>query len=613
MRKPAARSVEGAGDRPAAGGAGATLRAVPDPVQPVEASQALVVSDFTPPAVTAGERLIRLAYGLGVSGQLLTSPFHKPPKTRLLATVLNPLPGDKVAGTALRAGFFLAHGAKLPVAQVEFAGVARMTPPFDRLVHGFAWLGDLDAAGTREQCAPVAEALLAEWLAANPTPPSRPGKLGVWSVESAGQRLLNWLVHAPLILSGNDKTLRKRALVAFSDHARWLDRHAPRASGRGEDALARLAAWSAVLAAGLLLPAGRPRRLFGEAGLMKVLGELVGDDGGVLARGPLAQMEAIACLVKLGACYRATRADPPEAVQGMLALLVPPLLALTHADGSLGSWQGGWAVEAVQVARLVEASGVRARPLRDPRQWGYQRVTARQAVLQFDAAPPPLARHARHGCASTLAFEFSHAGQRLVVNCGGAAAAGGTIPARLEQGLRATAAHSTLVLDDINSTAVLINGRIGSGVSAVESDRRAEDGVTRLEASHNGYGARYGLTHRRTLALRDDGGELVGMDELVPARGKGSRGKVPCAIRFHLGPGIEAGVTPDGQGVGLALPDGSYWRFRIETEEAESQLGVEDSLWADGQGRPVAIRQIVVQGLVSRRGGGFAWSFKRIA
>ena len=39
-------------------------------------------------------------------------------------------------------------------------------------------------------------------------------------------------------------------------------------------------------------------------------------------------------------------------------------------------------------------------------------------------------------------------GNGLFVNCGGAAAAGGLMPLRLEQGLRATAAHSTLVLDD---------------------------------------------------------------------------------------------------------------------------------------------------------------------
>jgi uncharacterized heparinase superfamily protein len=257
---------------------------------------------------------------------------------------------------------------------------------------------------------------------------------------------------------------------------------------------------------------------------------------------------------------------------------------------------------------------VRTRPLRDVRQWGYQRVGAQKGILQFDAAPPPLAKHARTGCASTLAFEFSHAGQRLVVNCGGAACAGGLIPVRLEQGLRATAAHSTLVLDDANSTAVLIGGKIGSGVSEVDLDRRTligekNAGATRVEASHNGYVSRFGLTHRRILILRDDGTELRGEDLLIPAGRKGKTGKVGFAIRFHLGPGVDVGLSEDGQGAGLALPDGSYWQFRIGDE---GQLAIEESLWADGQGRPQPIQQLVIQGLVSRGGGSFAWLLKKM-
>lgn len=541
-------------------------------------------------------------------GSTLAAPFRKPAKPRLLATVLNPLPGQKMAGTAIRAGHFLVHGVKAPIAQIDFAGAARMAPPLERVVHSFAWLADLEASAPREQVVPVAERVLAAWLNANPSPPSRPGKGPAWTVANAGTRELNWLVHAPLILSGNDKAQRARVLAAMNDTARWLDKNV----GRAEDLLGEVAGWCGIVAAGLLLPDGKPRRLFGEAGLIKALGELVGDDGGILSRSPLGQMEAIALLVRLRACYNAVRRDPPAALEAILALLVPPLLALTHGDGSLGSWQGSWAVDAADVSALIAASGVRTRPLRDVRQWGFQRVVAQKSILQFDAAPPPLAKHARSGCASTLAFELSHQGQRIVVNCGGSACAGGLIPVRLEQGLRATAAHSTLALDDVNSTAVLINGRIGSGVSEVEVDRRTIageklSGATRLEASHNGYVQRYGLTHRRILILRDEGTELRGEDLLIPAGGKGKSGKVAFAIRFHLGPGIEVGLSEDGQGAGLAMPDGSYWQFR-----AGGQVTVEESIWADGQGRPQPIQQLVLQGLVSRGGGNFAWLLKKM-
>ena len=587
---------------------------VPAPGEVVEPGCALALADFAPPSVGAGERLIRLAYRFGISGSTLTAPFRKPGKPRLLATVANPLPGSRVAGTALRAGHFLVHGVKSPIAQIDFAGAARLAPPLERVVHSFSWLADLEACAPREAVAPVAERVLGVWLAANPNYPSRPGKGPAWTLANAGARELNWLVHAPLILSTGNKVLRAKVLAVLGETARWLDKNV----GRAEDLLAEVAGWCGIVAAGLLLPEGKPRRLFGEAGLIRALGELVGDDGGVLSRSPLAQIEAIALLVRLRACYQAVRRDPPQALEAIMGLLVPPLLALTHGDGSLGSWQGAWAVDGDEVAALIHASGVRTRPLRDVRQWGYQRVVARKGILQFDAAPPPLAKHARSGCASTLAFEFSHAEQRIVVNCGGAACAGGLIPVRLEQGLRASAAHSTLVIDDANSTAVLMGGKIGNGVSEVDLDRRTlhgdkQGGATRLEASHNGYVGRYGLTHRRILILRDDGTELRGEDLLVPAKGKGKSGKVGYAIRFHLGPGVEVGLSDDGQGAGIALADGSYWQFRLGGGDTSGgQVTIEESIWADGQGRPQPVQQLVVQGLVSRGGGSFAWLLKKM-
>ena len=152
---------------------------------------------------------------------------------------------------------------------------------------------------------------------------------------------------------GDDIDLAK-VLTALGETARWLDKNV----GRAEDLLAEVAGWCGIVAAGLLLPDGKPRRLFGEAGLVRALGELVGDDGGVLSRSPLGQMEAIALLVDLAACYRAVRRDPPRALDTMLGLLVPPLLALTHSDGSLGNWQGAGAVSAERIAALIGASKV---------------------------------------------------------------------------------------------------------------------------------------------------------------------------------------------------------------------------------------------------------------
>ena len=117
----------------------------PPPGELVEPGRALALADFAPPSVGVGERIMRLAYRFGVSGAALSAPFKKAAKPRLLATVANPLPGNKMAGTALRAGHFLVHGVKSPIAQIDFAGAARMAPPLERVVHSFSWLADLEA------------------------------------------------------------------------------------------------------------------------------------------------------------------------------------------------------------------------------------------------------------------------------------------------------------------------------------------------------------------------------------------------------------------------------------------------------------------------------------
>src|SRR3546814_2612313 len=105
----------------------------------------------------------------------------------------------------------------------------------------------------------------------------------------------------------------------------------------------------------------------------------------------------------------------------------------------------------------------------------------------------------------------------LVVNCVGAALAGATIPEDWAQGLRTTAAHSTLVLEDRNSTAILNDGTLGRGVTEVALERQALEQGSRLEISHDGYVRRLGFIPRRLLLMGPDGREIRGEDMLLPS------------------------------------------------------------------------------------------------
>lgn len=520
---------------------------------------------------------------------------------RLLAVPVDPIEGNRVQGMAVRAGHFLFRGLKKNLDGINFAEL-KLPPTFEDYVHRFQWLRDLDTAASRDQAVPVAEKLMEEWLEANGSKIRQPA----WRPDNCGWRLLIWASHAPLILSSDDLVYRSKVLNNIARTARHLDRTADKATS----SLGRLVAWSGVVAASLLIPDGRVRQIVGEAGLEKTMGEFFYADGGSVSRSPLNQMDAVILLSMLGQVYQARGEDVPEFIADALAMAVPPLTGLAHYDGSMGNWQGSGAISADVVDQVVDASGIRARPLRQARDWGYQRVSSGRSVLILDAAPPPIARMSVAGCASTLAFEFSNGDNRIICNCGGAGLVGATIPASLARGLRTTAAHSTLCIDNSNSTSILPDGKLGRGVSEVELFRRDVENATRLEANHDGYGRRFGLIHKRLLLLRSDGLELRGEDMLIPDGKKRRRKKddIEFALRFHLGPDIESDLISDGKGVLLRLKDGNLWQFR----STGGTIALEDSIWVDGMGIPHEVMQMVITGSVGSGGGATGWLLKHM-
>ena len=325
-----------------------------------------------------------------------------------------------------------------------------------------------------------------------------------------------------------------------------------------------------------------------------------------MSRSPAEQVHLVDRLGLVRAAYFAAKQTLPDALESTSAAALAALHGVTMGDGTLSSWQGGNPGNAARLAALIEGCGLRARPLRQARGWGYQRMSALGTVVVIDAAPPPSTKVGQ-GCASTLAIEVSDGAQRLVVNCGGPGLEPSAMPPELVEALRSTAAHSTLVLDDTNSTAILTDGSLGKGVVDVVVDRGEDNDGSRLDASHDGYARAFGLIHQRRLSLGNDGKELRGEDKLTPKGRRKIREAAPYAIRFHLAPGVEPTVTADGMGAILRSPGAPPWNFRCRG----AMLTLEESLTVDGHGQPVSTAQLVVVGEVSGVGGDIAWQFRR--
>ena len=516
---------------------------------------------------------------------------------RLTAVPRDHVEGDRNAGDALLSGRLTLGSESLALDGLDFAALGT-GGPLARRAQSFAWLRDLAAAAGRERGSKVAEAAAARWLVAHGTRPD-----AAWAPELWGERILFWTAYAPYVLSSSDQGYRSALLNTLARGARHLDKFADKAP----PGLDRITAWAGVVTAALVLQGGLPRVARAEAGLMRALAAAQFEDGGLMSRNPHDQALLVDRLALLRSAYQAARQAIPEGLDGAATAALAALHGVTLGDGALSSWQGGNPGDPARLSALFEGCGLRARPLRNARGWGYHRLSALGTIVVVDAAPPPPPRMSALGGASTLAFEMSDGAQRLIVNCGGPGPLATDLPAELVRALRTTAAHSTLTLADTNSTAILDDGSLGRGVGDVVVSRNEDNDSTRLTAAHDGYARAFRFTHERSLILGNDGKELRGQDKLVPVGRRKGKADLPYAIRFHLDPDVEAVPTADGMGALLRSPLAPPWQFRCRG----AMLAIEDSLVIDRKGRALPSLQLVVVGETSALGTTVTWQLRR--
>ena len=530
-------------------------------------------------------------------GSLLSRLKHSRQPLKLVAVPRDHVPGDRARGEALLAGRFSVGSEMLDLPSLDF-GQLKAGDPLAEQLEGFSWLRDLAAAASREGGARLAEAVVGRWLLAHGSKVD-----DAWAPHLWGERILFWIAYAPYILSSSDGGYRSALLNTLARGARHIEANADKAPL----GLKRITAWCGLVAAGLLIQGGVSRVARGEAGLGRALAAAQFDDGGLISRSPFEQVLLVDRLGLLRACYSAARQTIPDGIEAASAAALAALHGVTMGDGALSSWQGCGPGEAWRLAALIEGCGLRARPLRNARGWGYQRLSALGTIVVLDAAPPPPQKMAAQGSASTLAFELSDGAQRLVVNCGGPGPLPTSLSHELIEGLRTTAAHSTLVLDDRNSTNIVADGSLGKGVEDVAIDRSEDNDASRLEALHDGYARAFGMIHKRSLMLGNDGKELRGADQLIAKGRKKIRESAAYAVRFHLAPGVETTATADGMGAILRSTGAPPWNFRCRG----GMLTTEESLWVDGRGQPQRTTQLAVVGEVSALGGEIGWQFRR--
>jgi uncharacterized heparinase superfamily protein len=293
---------------------------------------------------------------------------------------------------------------------------------------------------------------------------------------------------------------------------------------------------------------------------------------------------------------RAARIDIPVLLQQAIERMAPMLRFFRHGDRRLALFNNSVEEDGVLVDLVLTRSETKGRAPSDAPQAGFQRLQAGQSLIVADTGRPSPHGFDEEAHAGALSFELSQGRERIVVNCGGYR---GNKPS-WRRVARASAAHSVLVVADVNSVEIESDGSLGRGPSSVRCERAEEAGHQWISATHDGYRQRFGLTYSRELYLAPGGDDVRGEDRLTGREGN------PFAVRFHLHPTVEASLVENGGGAILRLPSGAVWRLRA----AGAEISLGESIYL-GSGEPRKSQQVVLSGSTGPEGTGVRWAIRR--
>jgi uncharacterized heparinase superfamily protein len=496
-----------------------------------------------------------------------------------------PWPGNSARGRAIAQGEVTLGGRFLRVAERSWPGQDAPSQPWLAELDGFDWLADLRELGG-DPGRRAARDLIARFLDRHER-----WEAIAWRPDVLGRRLAAWLGHYDFFATSADDDFKDRLANAVVGQLR----HLARSIGDARPGAARISALRGLILAALVAP-GEAGRL--AAGLERLGHELKAQvlaDGGHASRSPRIHLRVLADLIDIRQALRGQQRPPPDELLATIEAMAAMLRFLRYGDGGLALFNGANEGDMGFVETVVAQSESRPRLAVAATDMGYQRLAAGRTVIMVDAGKPVGLDGQAH--AGTLGFELAVGRERLIVNLGG----GGHLESEWQAAQRSTAAHSTLTVDDTNSSAIRADGSLGRAVDEISVAREEGDGQVWLDVSHNGYAERFALTHRRRIYLAADGEDVRGEDELT---GTGGR---EFAIRFHLHPKVQASLSQNGVAALLKLPSGTGFRLRA----SGGRLSLGDSVYLGQVGEMRRTRHVAITGPLAGSGIQVKWALRR--
>ena len=454
------------------------------------------------------------------------------------------------------------------------------------ILHTFKWLDDVAAVADTDTAKRRIRSLVNDWLLLN----SR-WSAPAWEGPVLAARISKWLEHYDQYFAKSSRTLRTRLLRQIAVQLVHLNR----LSEIELDGAEKFISLKALIYGAICLQGKDKKFRQLMAKLEREIDRQVLSDGGHISRSPSEQGTVLQSLIDIRRAIVDSQNQVPDSLQRAIDRMSPMLRFFRHQDGGLALFNGSREEDANSIDSTLIQADARGQPPRSAPDSGFERLLAGRLLVLADTGSPAKSVRSGGAHAGTLSLEISVGQERMIVNCGAARAS----DANWQMVQRTTAAHSTLSVEDRNSSELLKDGGIGRCAEIVTSLRQDTDTALSFEAGHNGYLSIFGLEHSREVRVLKNEEMIIGGDTLK------ATGEFQFALRFHLHPDVAVSLAQGGSSALLKLKKGGGWRFSV----SGADMQIEDSIYLGGH-QTKRTNQIVLSGKTNSETMTIQWSIE---
>tara|TARA_Y100001970_G_scaffold277295_1_gene381238 strand:+ start:74 stop:1705 length:1632 start_codon:yes stop_codon:yes gene_type:complete len=423
-------------------------------------------------------------------------------------------------------------------------------------LHNFFWLFTLDLKSSKN----ITQSIILNWINSNSKYNSEN-----WEIDILSKRVIAWISNSKLTYEDSSEDYKEK----FNKIIQKQINHLINEIDRSENLDNKVIGCSAIILAGLAYQNYLKYLEFGLNLLKKIIKYSLDADGFPKSRNIRQLNFYYKYFILIREWLKDSQSDVPEYIEEAIYNLGNAYALITQSLNKSVLFNGNNESKNDDFDNYLLKFGYKFKN-ENHEIGGYSIQKNKKIALIMDVGQSPEKKFSSDYQMGALSFEIISNQNKIICNSGYFQ----NYKHRLNELSKATATHSTLILDSSSSCKLQ---KIGNKKSVIEKGLKIFDKSSvfkknywNIAASHNGYLKKYGVVHHRLIEFYPEQNKFIGTDNLLRKKNYKS---THFEIRFHLTPSSKIMKTQDKKSIFIEV-DKEGWKFTCDNYDINLETGL---------------------------------------